>query len=261
MKDKFHRVKMIELNKIYCMDNVMGMKLLDDNSVDLTVTSPPYDSLRLYKGYTWNFEDVADQLFRVTKNGGIVVWIVDDRKVDGSETGNSMRQALYFMELGFNLHDKMIYRKLNGAMGAINEYLQEFEMMYVFSKGKPKTYNLLRDRKNVVHGDKSTPKRKSDENGSCEDRHIIERSIFGRRKNIWSYSVGGKQEFGKHPAPFPEKLAEDHIISWSNPGDIVLDPFMGSGTTAKVAKKNDRKFIGFEISREYCDISELRLGK
>ena len=250
----------MEINKIYCIDNIKGMAQLGSETVDLTVTSPPYDNLRDYNGYSFDFERVARGLFYVTKIGGIVVWVVDDRKINGSESGTSMRQALYFMDTcGFFLHDKMIYRKLNGAMGGINEYLQEFEMMFVFSKGKPKTVNLLRDRKNVVHGDKSPPKRKSNENGSIPDRHVVERKEYGRRKNIWEYAVGGKQEIGKHPAIFPEKLAEDHILSWSNERDLVLDPFMGSGTTAKMAKLNNRNYIGFEISQEYVDISNARI--
>ena len=250
----------MEINKIYCIDNIKGMAELGKETVDLTVTSPPYDDMRNYNGYSFEFERVARGLFYVTKPGGVVVWVVDDRKVNGSETGTSMRQALYFMDTcGFLLHDKMIYRKLNGAMGGRNEYLQEFEMMFVFSKGKPKTTNLLMDRKNVVHGDKSTPKRKSDKNGSISDRHIVERKEYGRRKNIWDYAVGGKQEIGKHPAIFPEKLAEDHILSWSNKGDLVFDPFSGSGTTAKMAKLNGRNYIGFDVSQEYVNISNQRL--
>jgi DNA modification methylase len=253
--------EIMDVNRVYCMDNVQGMKkYLPDESIDLTVTSPPYDDLRVYKGFNWDFESVANQLFRVTKQGGVLVWVVDDRKINGGESGTSMRQAIYFMDkCGFLLHDKMIYRKLNGAMGGSNEYLQEFEMMFVFSKGKPKTVNLLRDRKNTRHGKESTPSKKSDENGSFSERIIVERKEFGRRKNIWDYAVGGKQEIGKHPAIFPEKLAEDHILSWSKEGDIILDPFFGSGTTGKMAKKNNRNYIGFELSQEYCNIAVERL--
>jgi len=240
-----------------CADIMAGFP---DACIDLTVTSPPYDNLRTYNGYTFDFEAIACQLYRVTKPGGVLVWVVDDKKENGCETGNSFRQALYFMECGFNLHDKMIYRKINGAMGADNEYLQEFELMLVLSKGIPKSVNLLRDRLNVIDGNKSTPKKKSDKNGSLKERHLIEREKLGRRKNIWAYAVGGKQENGYHPAPFPEALARDHILSWSNPGDLVLDPMCGSGTTLKMAKEHGRNFIGIDISAEYCEIARKRVA-
>ena len=235
------------------------MQTFPDACIDLTVTSPPYDNLRSYKGYVFDFEAIAQQLYRVTRPGGVVVWVVDDKKVNGSESGTSFRQALYFMSLGFNLHDKMIYRKKNGAMGADNEYLQEFEMMLVFSVGNPKSVNLLRDRKNVFDGNKTTPKKKSDKNGSSKERRVIQREEYGRRKNIWEYAVGGIQEQGYHPAPFPEALARDHILSWSNPGDTILDPMMGSGTTGKMAVKYERNFIGIEIAEEYLKIAEKRI--
>jgi site-specific DNA-methyltransferase (adenine-specific) len=244
---------------LYLGDCLEVLRGFEPDCIDLTVTSPPYDNLRTYKGYTFDFEGIARELYRVTKPGGVVVWVVDDRKENGSESGTSFRQALYFMELGFNLHDKMIYRKLNGAIGATNEYLQEFEMMFVFSKGALKTANLLYDRRNVVHGYKSTPKRKSSQDGSIKERHIINRAELGRRKNIWEYPVGGKQEIGYHPAPFPEALARDHILSWSNPGDLVLDPMMGSGTTGKMAVKYQRSFVGIEIAEEYYRIAERRI--
>lgn len=240
------------------MDNVAGMSLMDDNSVDLTVTSPPYDDLRNYKGYSWDFNNVAKQLYRVTKPGGVVVWVVGDSTKDGCESLTSFGQAIYFKDLGFNV-ETMIYRKINGAMGSRYTYLQEFEYMFVFSKGYPKTVNFIRDRKNVRSGFEKRPATKSDANGSKNDRIDVYSEEYGRRKNIWEYAVGGKQKFGRHPGVFPEKLVLDHILTWSNEGDLILDPFMGSGTTAKVAKSNNRNFIGFEISQEYCDIANSRL--
>jgi len=247
----------LELNKIYNMDCVQGMKLLDDCSVDLTVTSPPYDNLRSYKGFEFDFESVAKELYRVTKDGGVVVWVVGDATINGSETGTSFKQALFFKECGFNLHDTMIWYKPN-AMPNVDKsrYCQSFEYMFVFSKGKPKTTNLrMIPTKNAG----KTIKRKTLQTQNCnkadrEDKTKDTRIDF----NVYTLNVGGKKE-AEHPAIFPEQLAQDHIISWSNPNDIILDPFMGSGTTAKMAKANNRNYIGFELSKEYCDIAEKRI--
>jgi site-specific DNA-methyltransferase (adenine-specific) len=254
--------KILEINKIYNMDNIEGMRLLDDNCIDLTVTSPPYDNLRKYKGFEWDFEGVANELHRVTKEGGVVVWVVGDATINGSETGNSFRQALYFKEIGFNLHDTMIYIK-NGGLnsGSLNAYQQKFEYMFVLSKGKPKTINLIKDRPNKYVEDRI--KRKKMKDGTYKEQHF-KTEPFGTRYNYWIYDTGsGKSTKDKiafkHPAIFPEALAQDHILSWSNEGDTVLDPFMGSGTTAKMAKLNNRNYIGFELSEEYCKIAEQRI--
>jgi len=253
---------MLPINKIYNMDNIEGMRLLDDNCIDLTVTSPPYDNLRKYKGFEWDFEGVANELYRVTKEGGVVVWVVGDATINGSETGNSFRQALYFKEIGFNLHDTMIYIK-NGGLnsGSLNAYQQKFEYMFVLSKGKPKTINLIKDRPNKYVEDRI--KRKKMKDGTYKEQHF-KTEPFGTRYNYWIYDTGsGKSTKDKiafkHPAIFPEALAQDHILSWSNEGDTVLDPFMGSGTTAKMAKLNNRNYIGFELSEEYCKIAEQRI--
>ena len=249
---------MLELNKIYNMDCLDGMKLLDGESVDLTVTSPPYDNLRTYNGFTWDFENVAKELYRVTKQGGVVVWIVADATIKGSETGTSFRQALYFMDCGFNLHDTMIWEKTgSGALGSTLCYAQNFEYMFVFSKGKPKSLNLIKDRENVVKSGtvKVNSAIKADKS---QGFRTIEREPFGKRNNIWRFDT---QKNSEHPAPFPEQLANDHIISWSNEGDTILDPFMGSGTTAKMALLNNRNYIGFELSEEYCKIAEERIRK
>jgi len=233
--------------------------------VDLTVTSPPYGNLRKYKGFDFDFKSIAKELFRVTKDGGIVVWIVGDATIKGNETGESFRQALYFKEIGFNLFDTIIYQKQpQGAVGNQNGYWQQFEYMFVLSKGKPKCINLIIDRVNTTTGTKS---RVTSRSRTQERLTTVKRDVFygeyGRRTNVWYYATGGahstndKMAFG-HPAIFPEKLALDHIISWSNAGDLVYDPFMGSGTTAKMAMLNNRNYIGSELSKEYCDISELR---
>jgi site-specific DNA-methyltransferase (adenine-specific) len=252
---------MLELNKIYCMDNIDGMKLLDENSIDLTITSPPYDNLRNYNGFSWDFEGVAKQLYRITKIGGIVVWVVGDKIIKGNKTLTSFKQALFFQECGFNMHDTMIYRKKNTPFMRSNAYTNCFEFMFVLSKGVPKTFNPIKE-KTVRSGFEMLV---SNKGADAKNNKIMKELKTEKTKtNIWDYAVGlggstkDKEAF-KHPAIFPEKLAQDHILSWSNCGDIIFDPMCGSGTTCKMAKLNNRNYIGFETSQEYCDIAEKRL--
>jgi len=237
-------------------DCVEVMREMPADSIDLTVTSPPYDNLRDYNGYTFNFKPIADQLYRITKTGGVVVWVVADATIDGSETGTSFRQALYFMDIGFNLHDTMIWQKTgSGALGSILCYSQNFEYMMVFSKGKPASINLIKDRENVQKSGMVKVNSGIDAGKNSKER-IIERKPFGKRTNIWRIDT---QKNAEHPAPFPEALARDHIISWSNEGDTVLDPMAGSGTTLKVADRLGRHAIGIEISEEYCELTRERM--
>jgi len=265
---------MIELNRIYNEDCLEGMKRIPDGFVDLTVTSPPYDNLRTYNGNIeqWSFEKfqaIAKELYRVTKQGGVVVWIVGDATINGSETGTSFKQALYFKEIGFNLHDTMIYQKDACPFPETNRYYPAFEYMFVFSKGKPKTANLIMDKPNKSFGGKITGTGRNPD-GTLKQHTAVKNKTnrvvkeFGVRTNVWLYSVGKwkvtKDDCAyKHPAIFPEQLAQDHILSWSNEGDVVLDPFMGSGTTAKMALLNNRNFIGFELNQEYCKMAEKRI--
>lgn len=263
-----------DYNYITLGDCVELMKEIPDDFIDLTVTSPPYDNLRDYNNeVTWNFEkfqEVAKELFRITKPGGVVVWIVADATIKGSETGTSFRQALYFKEIGFNLHDTMIYQKNCSPFPETNRYYPAFEYMFIFSKGKPKTVNLIADKPNKTFGQKVGGTERNPD-GTLRPRSAVKNKTnrvvkeFGIRTNVWQYSPGynksTKDKYAyKHPAIFPEKLAEDHILTWSNPGDIVFDPFLGSGTTAKMAVLNNRKYIGFEISKEYFDIACQRLN-
>ena len=252
------------------MDCLDGLKLLDSNCIDLTITSPPYDNLRTYNGYSFDFESIAQQLYRVTVDGGVVVWIVGDGTVDGGETGTSFRQALYFIEVGFKLHDTMIYQKHNPTPNTGNgiRYQQSFEYMFILSKGKPKTVNLITEPRRNECNDKRTSRiirRQRNVDGEFEEPHLYIIKDVVPKSNIWNYKVGlynttsDKVAF-QHPAIFPEQLAKDNILSWSNKGDLVLDCFMGSGTTAKMAKLCDRYFIGFEISSKYCDIANTRIG-
>lgn len=243
------------------------MKDIPDGSVDLTVTSPPYDNLRTYKGNIdqWSFEkfkQIANELFRVTADGGVIVWIVSDATINGSETGTSFRQALYFMDCGFNLHDTMIWEKPTfTATGSLSvRYAPVFEYMFVFSKGKPKTFNPIKDKPNVSAGRKiyGTIRQKD---GSTKKQSCIGNEIqaLGQRHNVWKICPEKSNKNRKHPAVFPEQLAKDHIISWSNKGDTVLDCFMGSGTTGKMAVLNNRHFIGIEIDDGYFNIAKKRI--
>ena len=253
------------LNKIICGDNVEVMRQLPDNYIDLTVTSPPYDNLRTYNGFSFDFEGVAKELFRITKDGGVVVWVVADATIKGSETGTSFRQALHFMDCGFNLHDTMIWSKPSfTAVGALKtRYAQTFEYMFVFSKGKIKTFNALKDRKTTSRSkDKHGMIRQKDGGFRPMSNRGKQYGEFGIRYNVWDMPpVMSNIERKGHPAPFPEQLANDHIISWSNEGDTVLDCFMGSGTTCKMAMLAGRNYIGIDISQEYVDIANQRIAE
>lgn len=237
--------------KLITGDNVEALRQFPDDFVDLTVTSPPYDNLRTYNGFTWDFEALAKELYRVTKPGGVVVWNVNDATVNGSETLTSFRQAIYFKDVcGFNVHDTMIYEKSGFANPSTTRYHQVFEYVFILSKGKPKSVNLIRDRANKYVGIHGWEKSFRDE--------------FGIRFNIFRYANGKNNSTSDvnafdHPAIMPEALANDHIISWSNEGDVVLDPFMGSGTTGKMALLNNRRFIGVELSPEYVEIAKKRI--
>lgn len=248
------------------MDNVQGMSKMEDESVDLVVTSPPYDDLRNYKGFSFDLKGMIVELLRIVKTGGVIVWIVNDATINGSETGTSFRQALAFMDGGFNLHDTMIWCKDGGgACGSAYAYTQNFEYMFVFSKGRPQTTNLIKDKHNLSFNKNGNNKKnvyiKSRRNQEVDydaKRDIVIEE-YSRRNNWWLMTPTSGDGSDFHPATFPEKLVRDHIISWSNEGDVVLDPFMGSGTTAKVARALGRHYIGFEISEEYVRLANKRL--
>lgn len=224
------------------------MKTLDDNSIDMVLTSPPYDNLREYDGYTFPFEKIATELYRVLKESGVIVWVIGDAVIDGSETGTSFRQALFFQSLGLKIHDTMIFEKNSSTFPArrgSNRYTQIFEYMFVFSKGKP-CVDLLCDKPNKWAGHK-------DFSGKLKNPV----PDFSPRTNIWKYTTSFNGV--KHPAPFPEQLAIDHLLSWSSEGDLIFDPFMGSGTTAIAAIKTNRRYIGSEISNNYYEIIMQRI--
>lgn len=251
----------IEIDHIYNEDCVETMGRMPDNYVDLVVTSPPYDGLRDYHGYTFPFEDIAKELYRIIKDGGVVVWIVNDGTIDGSETGTSFRQALYFKDIGFNIHDTMIWKKESCAFPEATRYYPNFEYMFVFSKGTPKTVNLITDRKNIYGGTKAHGTFRK-EDGSLHKRSTTFKKVvykdYGVRFNVWEINTEKQNKTG-HPAVFPIQLAADHIKSWSNEGDLVYDCFLGSGTTALAAYKLNRHYIGSEISKEYFEIASYRI--
>ena len=258
------------LGRIVCGDNTEVLSGFPDACIDLVVTSPPYDDLRTYGGHSWNFEALAAQLVRVLKPGGVIVWVVADATVNGSETLTSMRQAIHFKDVcGLNVHDTMTYEKHNPPPTGSGRYYQAWEYMMVLSKGKPKAFNAILEPRRNVCGDKRTHRVKGferDKNGNVQKKEYHIRENVPRR-NVWSYLVNGGSSADDamfahaHPAIFPIALAKDHVASWSNPGDVVLDPFAGSGTTLKAAKELNRQWCGIEINPEYCAIAEARLSQ
>lgn len=248
---------------IKCGDSALLMQELPDDCIDLTVTSPPYDNLRSYNGFTFDFETIAKQLFRITKEGGVVVWVVGDATINGSETGTSFRQALFFKECGFNLHDTMIWQKDSFNFPEQNRYAQNFEYMFILSKGTPKTFNPIEDKRNKFAGTKIhgtfrnkdgtiTARSETWKDSTCRE--------YGKRMNVWQIPAE-KANKTDHPAVFPKRIAADHIVSWSNEKDVVFDPFLGSGTTALAARELNRHFIGFEISKEYFEDTKKRIDE
>lgn len=242
-------------------DCIEGMKALDAECIDLTVTSPPYDNIRTYNGYIFDYKATLDQIYRVTKRGGVCVWVVSDQTINGSESGTSFKQALYAMGIGFNLHDTMIWEKTTCAFPESTRYSPLFEYMFVFSKGKPKTFNPIIDRKNkwggaLVHGTFRQADGKMRERSAAWKESMVKE--YGARFNVWQITEEKNNKTG-HPAVFPLQLAQDHIISWSNKGDVVLDPFTGSGTTAIAAYNLGRDFIGYEVNKTYYEKAKERI--
>jgi len=252
---------------LYLGDCLEYMRGMGDESIDLTVTSPPYDNLRAYDGYTFDFEGIAKQLYRVTKPGGVVTWVVGDATINGSETGTSFRQALYFMECGFNLHDTMFYHTDKPPIND-NRYHQCIEFMFILSKGKPKTYNPIMVE--VSDNPLSEQRRKyksysgyqRNVDGVFNPKNKVMNNGVKVKSNLWHYRAGFSANdsiASIHPAVFPEALARDHIISWSNSGDLVFDPMCGSGTTGEMAIQYQRNFIGCDVSEKYIAIAEKRI--
>lgn len=249
------------LDRVICGDNCETLAAMPAESVDLVVTSPPYDDLRTYGGHSWDFYGVAWLLKRVLKPGGVIVWVVNDQTKDGSETGTSMEQALHFRRIGMNLHDTMVWHKSNAMPLNDPRYEPAWEYMFVVSKGRPIKWNPLRDKSK--YGGTRQAGSQIEADGSRHRKSKYGQAINEEkvRQNVWPYIVGSGRSDGAHPAAFPESLASDHIQSWSNPGDVVLDPFAGSGTTLKAAKELGRRFVGIEINPAYVDICQRRISQ
>jgi len=255
------------IDKIVCGDNCDVLGRFPEGCIDLVVTSPPYDNLRDYGGHPWDFYGVAWQLKRVLKPGGVIVWVVGDSTVEGGETGSSMRQATHFQQLGLLLHDTMIYQKSNFAFPSNGRYHQLWEYMFVFAKGTPRVWNPLKDKRNAQPGRNSsgTVRQKDGSTKKVSEKKKFVKE-YGQRGNIWRYVTGSghvaeNNIAHEHPAIFPEALAADHIKSWSNEGDLILDPFCGSGTTTAMACKLKRRFIGIEVDPTYCELAVRRMGE
>jgi len=240
------------------------MSRMTNGFVDLTVTSPPYDNLRTYKGFEFDWKSTITELYRITKQGGVVVWVIGDATIKGSKTGTSFRQALYFKECGFNFHDTIIWQKPNYApmYPSVKRYDNNYEFVFVFSKGQPKSWNPIKDKIKKESSKKRSKYKRSyiNKDGSRTQKRTGNNCEFSKRNNVWIIPNGQIKGL-KHPAVFPEQLANDHIISWSNKNDLIYDPFMGSGTTAKMAILNNRNYIGSEISEEYFEIAEKRINE
>lgn len=253
---------MVDINSIYCGDCVELMREMDSDFIDCVVTSPPYDKLRDYKGYNFDCLNIAKELFRVMKYGGVVVWVVGDAIIKGNRTLTSFRQALTFQSVGFNVHDVMIYKKKNTPFMRSNAYTNCYEFMFVFSRGAPKVFNPLKEP-TVRSGLEMLVHNKGAD--GVNKKVLKELKKEKTRTNIWEYAVGlggsTSDRFAfKHPAVFPEKLVMEHILTWTNEGDLVFDPMCGSGTTCKMAKILKRNFIGCDISADYVDLTMQRLN-
>lgn len=250
---------------LYHGDNCDVLCSLQRSSIDLVVTSPPYDDLRDYGGHAWDFLGVAWQMSRLLKDGGVAVWVVSDETKDGSESGSSMEQALHFKRLGLNLHDTMIWNKgcFTGVGSMSVRYGPVSEFMFVLSKGRPATFNPIKDRRNIFAGQigKAHGVRLPSGEMLQKTHQGAVMGEFGQRFNVWNMPPEMSNTKRQHPAQFPEALAGDHVISWSNAGDVVLDPFAGSGTTLVAAKARGRRAIGIEIEERYCEIAAERLSQ
>ena len=249
------------VDQVVCSDNVAVLSSLPAESVDLFVTSPPYDNLRKYGGQPWDFKALAGEMTRTLKVGGVIVWNVSDSVVNGSESLTSMRQAIHFHDvLGLRVHDTQIYLKNSYVPKNHNRYEQAWEYLFVFTKGKPKTFNPILVPC-VTAGSRRWRGAEKQNEATYSMKRVNKHTTVKTHKihpNVFAYDVG-KNAKTTHNAPFPIELARDAVISWSNVGDFVVDPFVGSGTTVVAAKQLNRHFLGIDIHKPYCAETLRRL--
>jgi len=261
--------RQLAANKIFCGEAAEVMRSFPDESIDMVFTSPPYGTVRSYNGYKFNFQEIAIELTRILKPGGVIAWNEADTIVNGSKTLTPSKHALYFSEeCGLKVHDEMIYEKNSCSFPAKRNglrYSNVYEEVFILSKGKPKSVNLICDKRNRCYGEKgfgmASQRRK---NGDLVKYERKPTPKFSPRDNIWRVFTGKgysskDSNASKHPAISPDLLVLDHIRTWSNEGDIILDPMAGSGTTCVMAKALKRQYVGIEISDEYCQLINERL--
>jgi len=253
--------KLGENAELFHGNNTNIIKTFKKNSIDLTVTSPPYDNLKNYKKTIdcWTFKEfkkIANELYRVTKEHGVVVWVVCDATLNGSETGSSFRQVLYFKKIGFNIHDTMIYSKYPIIPLENPRQMNIFEYMFVLSKGKVKTFNpRLKKSANLSNRTQNYKNLHTPEQEVTQYKKSKKRKKYKTDSNIWQYNIAKTIHTKDHPATFPIELALDHILTWTNEEAVIFDPFMGSGTVGMASVLTNRKFKGTERVSDFFDLS------
>lgn len=255
------------VDKVHCMECVEGMEMLPDDCVDLVVTSPPYDAVRKYNGFAFDLHQTGAQIHRVLKDGGIAAMVIQDQTKDFGKSLTSFRTIIDWCDsFGFKLFECVIYRK-NGSEGAWwkHRFRVDHEYIPLFLKGdRPAYFDKQPLRVPSKHGGKvmsGSGNRRTD--GATNGTVRREINATKCRGTIWNYLMAGDKNplKRKHPAVFPDAIPSDLIQCFCPPGGIVLDPFIGSGSTAVQALKHERHFIGFDISQEYCDLCNQRLEK
>lgn len=247
----------MEINKIYNEDCLNTLKRLNDCTIDLIVTSPPYGNMRDYGHKKFLFQLIAKELVRCLKIGGVIVWICNDETLKGSETLMSFKQAYSFIENGLRLHDTMIWKKPNPVPTQSNRYQQAFEYMFILSKGKPKIFNPIKIKSK--HAGTQVKKHRAKKQGhkyNNEGNYTV--NDYKMIDNVWE--IANTKNKSGHPAIFPLELAKKHILTWSNEGDLIYDPFLGSGTTIIAASELKRNFLGSEINRQYYDYAASKIN-
>ena len=261
------------INQIYNEDCLETMGRMEDGLCDLILTSPPYDNLRRYGqertnhkrlkgGMSFDFESIAKEMTRVLKPGGVIMWNVQDQTINMSRTGSSMRQALYFMdECGLNFWDHLIWYKTGTPFPSPHRYRSVWENMFIFSKGKPNTFNPILKRNKTAGQVRNSRKFRDHKGDFVEGFQGTPIREFGNEDNVWYIANGANKSYKNklsvnHPAVMTDEIARRHILTWTNENDIIYDPFLGASTTTRVARDNNRQWIGSEIHTPYYELSK-----